>query len=135
MIATQNWVIKTSHYIVNFAHQSDTALIAIQSDSHDINEVSSDSIQFVNIQVKPTRPGVSDFVIRINALDFKSLQDRILRPITILDGVKFNKTIIDRFIEVFKEQMDQNPRYNADEVIAGNVACDELFFTVAFIFR
>lgn len=30
VVATQNWVIKVSHYTVNFAHQSDTALIAIQ---------------------------------------------------------------------------------------------------------
>lgn len=70
----------------------------------------------MNIRVKPTRAGVSEFMIRINALDFKTLQDRMLRPITILDGVTFNKTVIDRFIEVFKQQISLNPTYNADEV-------------------
>lgn len=30
IVATQNWIIKTSNYKVNVAHQSDTALIAIQ---------------------------------------------------------------------------------------------------------
>lgn len=28
--ATQNWVMKVSNYKVNFAHQSDTALIAVK---------------------------------------------------------------------------------------------------------
>lgn len=30
VVATQNWIIKVSNYNVNIAHQSDTALIAIQ---------------------------------------------------------------------------------------------------------
>lgn len=87
-----------------------------QSDSHELSEISAEAIQFVNIRVKPTRPGVTEFIIRINALDFKTLQDRMLRPITILDGVTFNKTVIDRFIEVFKQQIQLNPRYITDEV-------------------
>lgn len=66
--------------------------------------------------MKPTRTGVGEFIIRINALDFKTLQDRMLRPITILDGVTFNKTVIDRFIEVFKQQIRLNPRYITEEV-------------------
>lgn len=88
----------------------------MQSDSHDLSELSMETIQFVNIRVKPTRPGVSEFIIRINALDFKTLQDRMLRPITILDGVTFNKTVIDRFIEVFKQQIQLNPKYTTEEV-------------------
>jgi hypothetical protein len=102
IIATENWIIKTSLYFVHFAHQSDTALIAIGSDTHSISiHDATDSAQFVNIQVKPTRTGVREFTIRINSLDFKDLQDRINRPITILSSVKFHTSIIDRFIEVF----------------------------------
>lgn len=88
----------------------------MQSDSHDLNEQMADTIQFVNIRVKPTRVGVSEFIIRINALDFKTLQDRMMRPITILDGVTFNKSVIERFIEVFKQQICLNPTYNTNEV-------------------
>lgn len=58
-----------------------------------MNETSTDAIQFVNIRVKPMRAGVTEFMIRINALEFKSLQDRMMRPITILDGVTFSKTV------------------------------------------
>ncbi|XP_031616651.1 E3 ubiquitin-protein ligase TM129 [Contarinia nasturtii] len=117
VVATANWIMKVSYYSVSVAHQSDTALIAIRSDSHDLSEISTESVQFVNIKVKPTRVGVSEFIIRINALDFKTLQDRMMRPITILDGVTFSKTVIDRFIEVFKQQVLLNPTYTTDEVI------------------
>lgn len=112
IVATENWVVKTSLYFVYFAHQSDSALIVDKSDSHRISiNDSSDSVQFVNIQVKPTRPGVKNFTIRINSLDFKDLQDRVNRPITILSSVKFHTSLIDRFVDVFIAEAKKNPRY------------------------
>lgn len=112
IIVTENWIMKTSLYFVNFAHQSDTALIAVNSDSHNISiHDNNDSVQFVNIEVKPTRNGVKSFKIRINSLDFKDLQDRLNRPITILSSVKFHTTIIDRFVAVFNEEIKRNPRF------------------------
>lgn len=106
----------------------------LQSDSHDLSEVAAETIQFVNIRVKPTRSGVSEFTIRINALDFKSLQDRMMRPITILDGVTFNKTVIDRFIEVFKEEISQNPTYVTNEVRIIFKCYFERNFNIFFLF-
>lgn len=112
IIATENWIMKTSLYFVHFAHQSDTAIIAINSDSHNISiQDTHDSVQFVNIEVKPTRNGVRSFKIRINSLDFKDLQDRLNRPITILSSVKFHTSVIDRFVAVFNEEISRNPRY------------------------
>lgn len=114
IIVTENWVMKTSVYFCHFAHQSDSALIADKSDSHRISiHDSSDSVEFVNIQVKPTRPGVRPFTIRINSLDFKDLQDRVNRPITVLSSVKFHTSLIDRFIDVFTAEAKKNPRYIA----------------------
>jgi E3 ubiquitin-protein ligase TM129 len=117
IIATENWIMKTSLYFVHFAHQSDSALIAIKSDSHSISITDSlDSVQFVNIQVKPTRAGVKEFSIRINSLDFKDLQDRVNRPITVLSSVKFHTSLIDRFIDVFVEEAKRNPKYTTQPV-------------------
>lgn len=84
IVVTENWIMKTSLYFVHFAHQSDSALIAVNTDSHNISiQDTNDSAQFVNIQVTPTRDGIKPFKIRINSLDFKELQDRINRPITV----------------------------------------------------
>lgn len=125
IIVTENWVMKTSLYFVNFAHQSDSALIATKSDSHRISiHDSSDSAEYVNIQVKPTRPGIKNFTIRINSLDFKDLQDRINRPITILSSVKFHTSLIDRFIDVFATEARKNPRYESPSgVVDSCFAC------------
>lgn len=140
VIVTENWIIKIKPYNVYFAHQSDTALIAVkvinqfflpicrlyiknilffclQSDSHSFSQDSVEPIQYVNINVKPTRNGTSEFSIRLNALDFKDLQDRLHRPITILSGVTFNKSIIERFIDVFKEQISLNEKFQTAQVI------------------
>lgn len=117
IIATENWIMKTSLYFVYFAHQSDSALIADKSDSHNISiQDSSDSVQFVTIQVKQVRPGAKNFSIRINSLDFKDLQDRVNRPITILSSVKFHTSLIDRFIDVFVAEAKRNPRYSSPMV-------------------
>lgn len=75
----------------------------------------------MNIQVKPTRTGVTHFTIRINALDFRELQDRMARPITVLSSVQFHQTILDRWIEVFKEQVELNPRYRINEVSISSI--------------
>lgn len=39
VVATQNWIIKSSHYAINIAHQSDTALIAVQVGIHKKNTI------------------------------------------------------------------------------------------------
>lgn len=112
IIVTENWIMKTSLYFVHFAHQSDTALIAVNTDTHNISiQDTNDSAQFVNIEVKPTRANVRKFKIRINSLDFRDLQDRVNRPITVLSSVSFHTTIIDRFVNVFNEEIKNNPRY------------------------
>jgi E3 ubiquitin-protein ligase TM129 len=112
LIITENWIIQTSLYFVNFAHQSDTALIAINSDTHNISiQDTHEQAQFVNIEVKPTRRGVKSFKIRINSTDFRDIQDRINRPITVLSSVRFHTTTIERFVDVFNEEIKNNPKY------------------------
>lgn len=64
----------------------------------------------------PRRPGTQSFNIRLNALDFKDFQDRVSLPITVLPNVTFHKTLLDRFIDTFKEQVANNPRYETQQV-------------------
>lgn len=110
IIVTENWIIKTALYFVHFAHQSDSALIAVGTDTHNISiNDTNDAAQFVNIEVKPTREGTRSFKIRINSLDFKDLQDRVNRPITVSakyfcrDKIKFfsKRTFLDSVVGNF----------------------------------
>lgn len=56
------------------------------------------------------------FDIRLNALDFKDLQNKITRSIIIPQNITFHKTLLDRFISAFKEQANKNPVYETAEV-------------------
>lgn len=68
----------------------------------------------LSMKVTSTRSNVKEFRIRINASAFEDLQDRLSRPITVNPGFHLHKTVMDRFIEVFKEQVSQNPIYSTD---------------------
>ena len=123
IIVTDNWIIKVMSYGIIVAHQSDTALIVNKSDTHEMSPVTRGEVQFINIQVKPTRTGAESFDIRLDALDFKNLQDKILRPIVILQNITFHKTLLERFIDNFKEQVQENPFYECSEELGQCIGC------------
>lgn len=62
-----------------------------------------------------------EFDIRLNALDFKDLQDKVSRPIAILHNITFHRTLLDRFIDTFKEEVNKNPFYHTAEVSSGMI--------------
>lgn len=68
------------------------------------------------LQVKPTRAMAEAFDIRLNALDFKDLQDKVSRPIIVLQNITFHRTLLDRFIDTFKEEVNRNPFYDTAQV-------------------
>ncbi|PSN53019.1 E3 ubiquitin-protein ligase TM129 [Blattella germanica] len=109
LVATDNWIIKVTPYWMNVAHQSDSALILCSSESYQIAPSSPGGAQFLNIEVKSTRNGVKPFFFRLNALDYRDLQDKISRPITILQNVTFHRSLIDKFLDAFREQVAENP--------------------------
>ncbi|XP_011191811.1 E3 ubiquitin-protein ligase TM129 [Zeugodacus cucurbitae] len=123
VIATENWIIKTSLYNVHFAHQSDTSLSVAKTETYNVSQDTNDTLQMVSIVVKPNRQKVADFHIRINALEFRNLEERISRPIAIPSNIQFHRNVIDRFIDVFKEQVAKNPIYKADRIADKCFAC------------
>ncbi|XP_076245126.1 E3 ubiquitin-protein ligase TM129 [Calliopsis andreniformis] len=123
IVVTDNWIIKIMPYTMKVAHQSDTALIVNKSDTHEMSPVTRGEVQFINIKVKPTRAGAQSFDIRLDALDFKNLQDKVSRPIVILQDITFHKTLLERFIDNFKEQVQENPLYEYTEELGQCIGC------------
>ncbi|XP_006558383.1 E3 ubiquitin-protein ligase TM129 isoform X2 [Apis mellifera] len=123
IIATDNWIIKVLPYKIMVAHQNDTALIVNKSDTHEMSPLTRGEVQFINIEVKPTRPGSQPFDIRLNVFDFKNLQDKVSRPIIILQNITFHKTLLDKFIDNFKEQVQENPYYEYTEELGQCIGC------------
>ncbi|XP_024889457.1 E3 ubiquitin-protein ligase TM129-like isoform X1 [Temnothorax curvispinosus] len=123
VIATDNWIIKITPYKLQVAHQSDATLVVNKSDVHFMSPTTRDQVQFINIQVKPMRAMAQEFDIRLNALDFKDLQDKVSRPIAVLHNIRFHRTLLDRFIDTFKEEVDKNPFYDTAEELGQCIGC------------
>lgn len=123
VIVTDNWIIKVTPYNMHCAFRDDTALIVTSSDTHTVSVSTRREVQYINIEVKSTRPHVQPFNIRLNALDFKDLQDKWLRPITILPNVTFHRTLLDRFVDAFKEQIKFNAQYEATQELESCIGC------------
>ena len=46
----------------------------------------------------------------MNSLDYENLQERLQNRIENKDNIEIFKSITERFVEVFKERVDQNPK-------------------------
>jgi hypothetical protein len=123
VIATENWILKVTPFTILIAHQSDASLIVQKADTHQISLETTNETQYLNIAVKSGRQNVESFIIRINATDFKDLEDRIARDITIPPNVKFHKTVVEQFVDVFKETIKSNPRYENREELDQCIGC------------
>lgn len=110
---TENWILKITPLTIYLAHQSDTTVTVKTSQTYNLSPQTSDEIQYLNIEVKSSRPSVEPFIIRINSENFLNLQDRLTRTINVMPDVKFHKNILERFVDVFKENMKENPRYES----------------------
>lgn len=120
IVATENWIMKVMPLTVLVIHQSDASLVVKEAKTYEISNQNTNGTQYLNIEIKSSRQHVDPFIIRINARDFKDLRDRVARSIEILPNVKFHKSVMDQFVDVFKETIMNNPVYDTnDEVIHG----------------
>ena len=53
---------------------------------------------------------------RLNSLEYQNLQDKVRGPIQNIENIHIYKSITERFVEVFKEEVEKNPRTTVDEV-------------------
>lgn len=51
------------------------------------------------------------------------MQDKVQHPIIILQNVTFHKTLLDRFIDIFKEQAFKNQVYVTSEELEYCIGC------------
>jgi hypothetical protein len=56
------------------------------------------------------------YVVRLNAMDFRDFEDMVSCGITVLQNVTFHRTLLDRFLVAFQEQVARNAIYVTTEV-------------------
>ncbi len=112
VVVTDNWLILFGQWPNQFelAHQSDISLTVVDSDQHHLStEGHVGGAQFLRIKVNNRRPGTRSFIFRLNSLEYQNLQDKLRSPIDNAANVKIFKTVSERFVEVFREEVAANP--------------------------
>ena len=61
---TDSWIMKTSAYFVNIAHQQDIHLTLSGSEEHEISYENLTPAQFLNIHVGVVNPNIKPFGVR-----------------------------------------------------------------------
>ena len=54
--------------------------------------------------------------LRLNSLEYQNLQDKVRGPIQNIENIHIYKSVTERFIEVFREEVEKNPRTTVNEV-------------------
>ncbi|KAB0794453.1 hypothetical protein PPYR_11293 [Photinus pyralis] len=123
VIATENWILKVTPLTIFVAHQSDATLNACHTDTHTMSAENFGHVQYVTIEVKSARDNVPPFKIRVNTADFRDLQDRLARPITITPDILVHKSLMDKFVDTFREVVQDNPVYSTEEELDNCIGC------------
>ncbi|XP_041973052.1 E3 ubiquitin-protein ligase TM129 [Aricia agestis] len=122
-VATPTWLIKVTQYSVNAVKQEDAALVATATDSHDFSTSGEDEVQYVNIEVIPSREDVKKFTFRITTTALRDLQPHLQRAVRVPEHISLLPTLIERFIKVFKQHVEQNPVYYTDQELELCIGC------------
>lgn len=126
LVVTDSWIVRLGCWPWGLAisHQSDSSLKIITCDTHRIStEGEPGGAQFLLIEVVSRKAGVSSFRFRVNALEYQNLQDRLAGPIQNVRNIQIYRTVSDRFVDVFKEQVAGNPRASAAAATEELEAC------------
>ncbi|KAG6447827.1 E3 ubiquitin-protein ligase TM129 [Manduca sexta] len=114
-VATESWLIKVSQYSMNVVMQRDCALVATATDTHNLTPSGEDEVQYINIEAIPSRDDVARFTFRVSTMALRDLQPRLARPVRVPEHIALMPTLVERFVGVFKQYVDQNPVYFIDD--------------------
>ena len=90
------------------SHQSDVKLQLVNSEHHKIStEGEIGGAQFLHIKVVNRREEVPTYQFRLNSLEYQNLQDKLVGTIDNLQNIQVYKTVSERFIDVFKDQINE----------------------------
>ena len=145
LVVTDNWMVSTGcwPWSCHLSHQSDVSLEIVNSEQHRIStEGHIGGSQFLHIkvrfrnqktkndiflndicQVTNRRPEISSFTIRVNALEYKNLQDKIRGSIQNQENITIFRTVSERFVEVFRETVAENGRVAVTEELEPCIGC------------
>lgn len=126
LVVTDHWVVVIGAlpWSLHVSHQSDVSLQLMSSEQHRIStEGHIGGAQFLHIQVQNRRADIPSFNIRLNALEYQNFQDKISGSIQNVGNIPIFKTVSERFIEVFRDTISDNPSVSVTEELEPCIGC------------
>ncbi|KAG1650748.1 Transmembrane protein 129 [Nymphon striatum] len=111
VIVTDSWVIKVMQMNLLIVLKSDAKFSLICSENHELSHIDSSGLQFLIIDVSSASKNFPSFSIRLNSLHYGDLREKLQQPISNPKNIIVHQTLSDKFIDVFKSQVDQNSKY------------------------
>lgn len=108
LIVTDSWLILTSTYYIHVGHQGDIHLSIVGTEEHQLYHENATEVQFLNITVTSIDQSLKPFRIRLNAVEYSDLKDKLRSPILNARNVVIRQSLSDRFLEAFRYQVAQN---------------------------
>ncbi|RVE41740.1 hypothetical protein evm_013617 [Chilo suppressalis] len=93
------------------------------TDSHNLAPSGEDEIQYVNIEAIPSHDDIDRFSFRISTTALRDLQPRLTHPVRVPEHLSLLPTLIERFVNVFKQHVEQNPVYYVDQELGSRSLC------------
>ena len=113
VVVTDNWIILVGQWPWKFhlALQSDVQLELIKSDHLNISSDNTGEVQYLSIRVNNRRNPSKPFQFRLKSTEYRDLDSRLRRPIVNIENIAIYKTATERFVEVFREHVERNPKH------------------------
>jgi len=138
LVITDNWIVLLGFWPWHFhiSHQSDASLQVLSSDDHTIStEGELGGAQFLQLQVNCRKPNVANFSFRVNSLEYHNLQTKLTGQIENVRNIQIYKTVSERFVEVFKEQIVQNGTADSNDDLEPCIGCMAVTANVKLVRR
>jgi len=117
VIVSDNWIIKVGQWPwkFNLAHKSNVQLELIKSVHMALSPDQDDAgggVQYLSVKVHDNRVHKS-FEIRLKSTEYRELETRVRGTIGNVANITIYKNVSERFLEVFREHVEQNPTLEA----------------------
>jgi hypothetical protein len=115
LIITSSWIIKVTMYNVVILKISDARFKLIRTLDHPILFQENTGKQIIDVQAESISGKTKPVIIRIYSREmFEELRQKLGGNVEIVSDIKFKSSLQERFVKVFKQHINENPRYKYD---------------------
>ena len=125
VVVTDNWIIKVGQWPWKFhlAHQSDVELKLVKSEHLQISSNNDGEVQYLSIRVDSRRNTTKPFNFRLKSTEYRDLESRLRSSIANIENIAIYKSVSERFVEVFRSHVEENPKHNEIDELEPCIGC------------